>query len=433
LAVGWAVLLVVALLNRQRHKVYAPKPLPRWTPFQWGVLAVVVTVVSAALATLAGRQSRWPITSQTSPRTAWHDLSDLITRLVGDTPPLTQAPIGQVALAIVTTVVVWLISVVYLQRVLFPDRPALALAGVLLALAFSASPAAMPPAGLPGEGAAIALVPGLIAWSVQLARVARLRSGGRAPRLLALALGLVGMGMAHPFGVIVYLTIALPGAVALVARWTARSDRTWLHWLLPFAVACSGVAVAAVVAASAMHSHLMKLPDATGAYVTTVLAPAAAVADWTTYFPWWPNVLVAWLVVVGILTAAVEHRGRRAWLAVAYGLAVAWYVVAARVSANHSSGHFHWYLSTLYLAPLLGLIGLPLAAMALGSVSERWRDLANDLIKRWQAGTPAQRLWSRPTPAWHLTFSLIEVLVLSVGVVALAGAWVGRLVGWLVL
>jgi len=322
-----------------------------------GLSALAAWILGAGLTAGQGM----PTFDPSGRRGAWHDVLALASSLV----PVRAAEVGMVATGMGA---VWVCSVISLQRVLFPARPSLAIVGAIGSVAYQAVPAAMPTLGRFSEGAALALVPALLAWSIQLARVATLRSTGRLVRLGILFVAFQGVWLVHPLGAVAFVLFAVPAAVPMVRRLARQFRAEPVRWTALTCFAAS-VAIGAVVSVSAIPvtDHLVRLNP--GDFQGTPLALLGAVADWTPYFRWWPNLLVAGFVVAGLIVALGSRR-RRTWLAAAYALAFTWYGAAALINVG---GLPPWFADPGSLAVLMSIPGIPLGSIAVSAGLKSFR------------------------------------------------------------
>ncbi|MDR1428552.1 MAG: hypothetical protein LBJ08_12500 [Bifidobacteriaceae bacterium] len=370
----------------------APRALPRWTARQWGEVGVAVGLAigggyGAALAGMGsvgailqrhdsvfhGNLVRFVLdTGNASPLhagllnhpgaeasyypTALHALVALLP-VGGSVWPAFNLTV------LAGTTVPWTVGLVYLSRVLFPSRPGFAVVAAVAAVVYQSAPAGL--IGLVPNAVALALLPGILAWSVQLARVVSVRSPGRIHRVGMLAVVLGGASLVHPSALISYLVVALPVAGYIALTLAARGWRSG-HRVLVGGVA--GIAVSAI-AVSAWAVLGLREVQAVVNYAGwersyhPLVGMAGGLTDMTSPFQFAPNLVALFGVAAGI---AVTLRARRhRWLVASFALAVVLYVAAASNLAAFRAVTALWYADRARLGVLITVISIPLATIGL--------------------------------------------------------------------
>jgi hypothetical protein len=384
----------------------APRALPRWTPRQWRVVALAGFAAFAigAGSLLIGYGGDLGHPGQR------HDIpfhGNLVRAILdtGDASPfhaglldhpgassayypsavhalvaLLPAPL-QVwpalnATFLVGTVGVWSVSVAYLARVLVPARPGFTITALALSAAFQATPSTL--VYLIPNAVGTALLPALLGWSVQLARVVTIRSPGRVGRVLVLAVALGGAGLAHPGTGFSYLVVAWPVAayiarVATVRAWR-RGHRLSLIAVWVALAAGAGLATYAVASLPSLHATFAFAGWETP--LNPALAAGAALADVTSHVLWFPNVGVGLAVLVGL--GVVLRSGRRRWLLGAWALAVLLTIIAASAWPPLAWLTGPWYGERQRLGTLITIIAIPLATLGIEALAAYVRRPAPD-------------------------------------------------------
>jgi hypothetical protein len=441
-AVSLVVACVAAWLLGRRNPLHAPRALPRWATHQWlvvgvsalGAIVVATAILPRGLWSGAGFARFWEgshhlelvqYIASTGDGSSWvlrgqrggTELA-LYPAALHDVAALLVGPLGvhgaMMGAGFAATIVAWVVGLVYLQRICFPGQPLMAVAGAALAVVFQATPGNMwGRFGYMASAAALAAVPSLIGWSIQLARLVSKRSAGRVTRLALAVAALIGIGLTHPIGVFSFVIVALPAA-GTVLRHLAHGAwrRGWRRGVGLAAVALA-VALAALALATLTLPHTLPAGENEPAGpLARSVALLGGLADWTAYFPWWPTVAVALLVPAGLVLLLRRHQ--RLWLVVSYALAFILY--AAVVGPWTAADPFTslWYRDPVRVAVLLTLAGVPVASATLA-----W---ARTQVEDWASGTPAE-LPSRRR----------RVLLVSAAVAAAActlAQWGVELAGW---
>ena len=270
---------------------------------------------------------------------------------------------GLLALQLVAGSVIWVLGVAYLMRVLFPRRVSVAVIGVALSVIGQGQPLSL--VGLIPNSVGVALLPALLGWSVQVARLISWRVGGVVGRTLVLAVATIGLAMAHPIAVFSYLLLAWPIAGYIVLTLALRGWRR--GWRLATIVCSAGVGLLAGLAVLALFAVPEVKAVVTGGGWANRDSPLAGLAlalgDSTSLFQVGPGALITLGLVTGVVL--VLRRRQQRWLVASYAGALLVYVgcVANWVWLGPITGL--WYADRTRLGPLLGLAAIPLAAQGL--------------------------------------------------------------------
>ncbi|MDR2565852.1 MAG: hypothetical protein LBC97_07305 [Bifidobacteriaceae bacterium] len=387
------------LVGRFFPLVTAPRALPRWSARQWALAggAGLGAAAWALASALIGMGSPGAI-GQRRDLVLHYNLVQLI-RQTGDASPFAMdvnhfpdvgtayypaavhaaagliprgvdvfAALNVTALAAETTV--WTLGVLYLMRVLFPAEPRLAVVGAVLAAVFQSTPSALVLQVPYAVGAA--LLPALLGWSVQIARLIRERSGGVVGRLLVLAVALAGLGLAHPIAVFSYLLLASPVAgyilVTLTARGWRRGWRAGTIACVTGVAALAGLAVAAALSLPELQ-QVMQVRSPQEA-VNPALALAGGLADSTSNFQNAPNAFAAVAVIAGL--AVIWRDRHHRWLIASFAAVDCVYAAAAAQLGFMTWLTGLWYVDRARLGVALTVIALPLAAVGSARLWDRF-------------------------------------------------------------
>jgi hypothetical protein len=395
---GWAAGLGAAVLaaaiarlaGRFFPLARAPRALPQWSRRQW--LAVAGTGAAAAIGTAASALIGMgnPAAILQRRDMAMHANLVQLIRQTGDANPFHMdvahfpevgdayypaglhgivglipqgidlfAALNMVAL--VGTSVVWTVGIVYLMRVLFPASPKLAMTAAVASFVFQSTPSAL--VGPLSNALGVALLPALVGWSVQVARLVRLRAGGVVGRTLVLAVGLVGVSAVHPIALFSYVALAAPIASYIVVTLVARGWRR--GWRVATA-ACVTVLTGLTVLAGAgvlSEPRVRAVMDFTPweEPLNPWLALAGGLTDATSVFQKGPNLAALVFVMTGIVVV-LRQRSHR-WLVASYGLLFTLYALAATGVPWLRFVTGLWYGDRGRLGVLMTVAAIPLASL----------------------------------------------------------------------
>jgi len=341
---------------------------------------------------------------------AWHDLAALVAMATGS-----SAPLAANAVALVSAAVAWPLGCVALTRVAVGPVPATLAAAGALASGLTASPVLLTGYGTLWPNAlATALLPACLALWADLFGLGPHRATARPIGWLLLALALAGLGLAHPNAGVALLVV---GSGALVVGWWDRGLRRRLGSLAMALAVGWLVSLSPAFASQRAQSWPAREGLAQAAGEWLALAPQRVPLA----------VLLAGLTLVGCGVAALRPDLR--WLLAVHLTAGALFVLVAgsdgRLSRRVSAA---WWDDPNRLAALVGVAGVPLAAIGLDA-------LVRHALARWRAGPrTASRQGSgggsasgRPA-RWALPASVVVVgLALVVG---WQTADTERVVGW---
>ncbi|MDR1635369.1 MAG: hypothetical protein LBS27_10730 [Bifidobacteriaceae bacterium] len=267
---------------------------------------------------------------------------------------------------------VWVVGLIYLARVLFPASPVFAVVAAGLAVLYQGQPTSM--VGLIANAVGVALLPGLVGWSVQLARVVGVDTAGRVARSLILLVAVVGAGLAHPNVMFSYAVVASPIALYIVVTVARRGWRAgYRFWTV---AALAGLASLLGAGVWALYgTEEVQAVVSFGGWTTSanpVIALGLAVTDATTLFQVGPNLLVVAGLATGAAVALKRHRRR--WLILAFTAVLVLYIGAVSKIKLLEPITALWYSDRTRLGPVLTVAGIPLILWGLQWVQQRWRD-----------------------------------------------------------
>ncbi|WP_430645963.1 DUF6541 family protein [Agromyces sp. GXS1127] len=319
--------------------------------------------------------------------TVWHGSAALVAALAG-----VDVVVATNALTIAVIVGAWPIAVMHLAHVLRPASGAIVAYGGALSAGF-----AMFPFGLLSWGVLYPNLLGIVVLPVLLAQLAVLlrvaEPSWATPAVLGwllFALGVGGAALAHPNTVFSLAALGAPiiaaAAWSAVRRATRRRDR-----VVPIALAAGYVIAMAVlwtiVRPNATHwQPFESIPQAFGEAL--LLAPLGRPMPW----------VLAGLFLLG---AWAEVRRRRFWVIGGQLVAILLYLVVAAVwnEALRTSIVGVWYNDANRVAALLGVLGIPLAALG--------ASVAHDAVRGWLARTSLARHRFAALAALALVFAVL--------------------------
>ena len=284
---------------------------------------------------------------------AWHDLVSLVATTTG-----VPVPVAANAVALVAVAVAWPLGCVALARVAVGPDPVVSAAAGVLAAGVAASPVLLTAYGTLWPNAlATALLPAVLALVADLAGLGPARSAPVVGGTLLLAVAGVGLTLAHPNAVVSLLVLAAPAIV--IGTW--GRGRRWR---------ATTVAASAVIAWGLLLSPAFDAQRGTSWPARQRMGQA--VGEWLTLSPQRvpiPLVLAA-LCLVGC--AVVWRRPSRRWLLAVHGTAGLLFVLVSgsdsRLSRLVSAA---WWDDPFRLAALVGVAGVPLAAIGFAAGAER--------------------------------------------------------------
>jgi len=284
---------------------------------------------------------------------AWHDLVSLVATTTG-----VPVPVAANAVALVAVAVAWPLGCVALARVAVGPDPVVSAAAGVLAAGVAASPVLLTAYGTLWPNAlATALLPAVLALVADLAGLGPARSAPVLGGTLLLAVAGVGLTLAHPNAVVSLLVLAAPAIV--IGTW--GRGRRWR---------ATTVAASAVIAWGLLLSPAFDAQRGTSWPARQRMGQA--VGEWLTLSPQRvpiPLVLAA-LCLVGC--AVVWRRPSRRWLLAVHGTAGLLFVLVSgsdsRLSRLVSAA---WWDDPFRLAALVGVAGVPLAAIGFAAGAER--------------------------------------------------------------
>lgn len=306
----------------------------------------------------------------------WHGICALVVEVSG-----ADVATSANALSIVIAGVVWPLSLLALARAVFGARPVLLGMTAFFAYAMVQFPNTMLSFGI--------LYPNLLAYSYVPAVLAfvvlalwKARGRRRTVPFLLAGVGCVALVLAQPNALFAVGYLLVPLGLQWTFQRSARIARTgsrrWRAALPP--VAFVGICVAAYWAAGQVAMVATFREQVSWPVRSTWPEAIRAVLDLSAMHPQGTaNPVLAVLVVIGLATAIWVGRWR--WLAGAYLLLAALFVVVAAVdSPLRAQLTGYWYGDPQRLASLLPIIGLLLASIgaavvvyALSRAVQAWR------------------------------------------------------------
>ena len=339
---------------------------------------------------------------------AWHDLAALVATTTG-----ASAPLAANAVAVVGAAVVWPLGCVALTRVAVGPVPATLAAAGVLAAGITASPVLLTGYGTLWPNAlATAMLPACLALFADLCGLGPVRACPRPVGWLLLAAAVVGLGLAHPNAVVALLVV---GSAALVVGWWGRPRRQRLA-----SVALAGAVVWLVLWSPAFDTQR-------GTSWPARQRLAQAVGEWLALAPQRVPlaVLLAGLTLLGCVVAALRPGLR--WLLAVHLSAGTLFVLVAGSDGRLSrlvSGA--WWDDPNRLAALVGVAGVPLAAVGLDTLV-RWG------LARWSAVRAGPQQGSQLGADAARPTSVVVVTGVVVALALVAGwqtADTARVIGW---
>ncbi|MDR1394181.1 MAG: hypothetical protein LBJ62_09490 [Bifidobacteriaceae bacterium] len=396
-ALGAAIAWLIGLVAPLR----APRLLPRWSAKAWltvglaalGAAGFIYVTNLAAMGGAGGLPQGWDLVFHgnlarfieqtgdaspfhagrlTAPTAASAFYPSAVHGIVVLLPAVTQVWPALNMVLLVASSLVWILGLVYLGRVLFPSNHWYAVAAAALGVLYQGQPTSM--VGLVANSVGLALLPGLLGWSVQLARVVGVASGGRVMRSAVLLVAVVGAALAHPNVMFSYVLVASPIALYIVMDVVRRGWRAGYRvWTVVGLVGLLGITVAAVVALYSIDE--VQAVMAHGGWVTSsnlLVALALGLTDATTLFQLGPNLLVAAGLVTGAVVALRRHKRR--WLILSFGAVLVVYAAAVTKLKILEPLAALWYSDRTRLGPVLTVAGIPLILWGLHWAVRCWRD-----------------------------------------------------------
>ena len=360
---------------------------------------------------------------------AWHDIVSLV---VPVTPGPGEVVIASNVVALVTTLLIWPLSVLLLVRTLVGRSAGAVLAAPVLSLGFIAFPWTLVTYGaLWPNLLGVALVPAALAAVALAARpgTGSVTAGpergidttpvgpspyppGRVARWFPVAAAVLALGFAHPNALFGAVVVAAPPVLWGLVGGVRRGLRTG-RWpavralaLLPVVLGIGGV-LAWLMFVSPI------LDGIRGYYWEPQVAVGGAIANALLHSPDGndPAWSIAVLTVAGAVVAL--RRSRTAWLVPAHLLVCALYVVGASTWSSVWTGV--WYNDAPRIAALVPVTAAPLAALglvALCSLGRRAACVVRDSVTR---AAPAVQQWPRPRAAVLVAVGVVAVVVTSGG------------------
>ncbi|OLL75212.1 hypothetical protein Ae168Ps1_3612c [Pseudonocardia sp. Ae168_Ps1] len=384
--------------------------------FHYNAVARILNTADASSLTVGGL-----VNSPGFYPSAWHGVVSLVAPL---TPGPGEIVVASNVVALVTTLLVWPLSVLMLVRTLTGRSAGAALAAPVLALGFIAFPWTLVTYGaLWPNLLGVALVPAALAAVALAARpglgpdpVSPARPGpyppGRVARWFPVVVGVLALGLAHPNALFGAVVVAAPPVLWGVTGAIRRGLRAG-RWQTVRALAAVP-AVAGVGGVLAWFMFVSPVLDGIrGYYWEPQVTVAGAIGNAVLHSPNGND--PAWSIAVLTLAGAVvaPRRARTSWLVPAHVLVCALYVVGASSWSSIWTGV--WYNDAPRIAALVPVTAAPLAALglvALCSLVRRVACLVRDALTR---AAPAVESWPRPRAAVLVAVGVLAVVATSGG------------------
>ncbi|MCK6211766.1 hypothetical protein KZX45_14545 [Georgenia sp. EYE_87] len=262
----------------------------------------------------------------------------------------------------------WMLGVAALARVCFPSLPAVAVVAPLVAGASTAYPSVMIRMSQYPLTVAVALVPGVLALVAHVVlgrRSSRRARGGLArPATILVLLGLAALGLfAVHTSALVAVAFALAPLVLLQVATVVRSLARAGRGVAAAAVAAGSVAVAAAAVWSVLSTERLRSMMGFERDVTAVGASVRNALLMDSFGPADPLVNLPLAVAGGIgLVVALTRRSSR-WLALAWALFLAVYVVAYLPAGPWKLLSAFWYNEGSRVQAVADTLWAPLVAV----------------------------------------------------------------------
>ena len=387
-----ALVLVAGLVGLILRRRAQPRPLPGRALALWAVAGAVLAVVLGAspVVSVTGRPDAVP----QGPDTVFHIGTIMMMVATGDASSLqasayaagqgqgsyypaafhvvaatvalltgSQAIVAANSLAVVAAVVVWPVGVMALAREVFGDHPVVLVASPVAAIALAPFPT-----WFLGYGV---LWPNLLGQALVAGTVAVIVGQIKGPRsvtgALVALLAICGVALAHPNALVGLAVVAAPAVLAWALQGMLPGRPMGLRVLVGVAtLMASALAVTGWYLATRLSSMQLSNPpgpEATwGEAIVDLLFAAAREIE--------PSWAVGALVVMGM--AAVLRRNRPWWVAVAWLLTAALYLMVAAVDSPQTRVlTWPWYNNTPRLAALVVLPSTILLVAALLLLHDR--------------------------------------------------------------
>lgn len=352
---------------------------------------------------------------------AWHDVVSLVAPLA---PGPGEIVVASNVVALVTTLLVWPLSVLFLVRTLVGRSAGAALAAPVLALGFVAFPWTLVTYGaLWPNLLGVSLVPAALAATALAARpglgpdpVSPARPGpfppGRVARWFPAVAAVVALGFAHPNALFGAVVVAVPpilwGLVGAVRRGLRGGT-----WPTVRAVTAVPVVLAALGGVGWFMFASPALDGIRGYYWEPEFSVTDAVWNAVLHSP--EDNAPAWSIAVLTVAGAVWalRRARTSWLVPAHLVVCTLYVVGATTWSSVWTGV--WYNDSPRIAALVPVTAAPLAALGLVALCSLARSLACLVRDRLTRAAPAVAGLPRPRAAVLVAIGVIAVVITSGG------------------
>ena len=327
--------------------------------FHLNAIRYIIETGNASSLTLGSFQGRAPLYPA-----AWHTFAATCAELAG-----TSLQVAENSVNLIVAAVIWPLGCVFLARQLFGNGAAVTLTAGILSAAQPAFPYMLYVWGpLFPDAMAVSLLPAAMAIVVVLLRAAAPSPDPprQLPWILALVLGLAGIGAAHTTIITALVLFTMPLIVAtLVLHWRGR--RRTKDTVALAIVTTLTVTIAAIIWMELRPPYY----DNWGPHASAVGAIREALTNAPLFTD--TNWIVTPLALYGVVVLLCTRRQR--WFVMSYGIAVFLYVVDAAMPHGTFRDFFTgtWYQDTYRLAAFLPLFATALAPVGTQDVLDRIR------------------------------------------------------------
>ncbi|TLM75950.1 DUF6541 family protein [Pseudarthrobacter sp. NamB4] len=290
---------------------------------------------------------------------AWHDLVSLLIIVGGG-----EIPASVNVINIVVAAIVWPLGCIYLAQTVWGSRPAVLLSAGVLSAAFGAFPFSLLDFGvLYPNFLAVALLPLVVAISLEVLGVSATPIHSRVIAALVLLAVLPGLALAHPSAAMAWIAMMAPPAAYVFARLLVRT-LTSLRGRARLLTSASLVAVAVVAVVVVRTLWDAVRPPAEAAFWPPVESSGQAIGEVIASSA--IGRPVAWgvmaLTVIGIFV--IIRSGKQLWLLGTYAVVAFLFVVVSSFPADDFRAYWTgiWYNDPPRLAALLPMVTIPLAS-----------------------------------------------------------------------
>lgn len=325
------------------------------------------------------------MTGATSYPAAWHDLVSLLVSVGGGGIPASVNIIN-----IVVAALVWPVGCIYLAQAIWGSRPAVSLSAGVLSAAFGAFPISLLDFGvLYPNFLAVAILPLVVAISVELFGLSAAKIHSRFIGALVLLAVLPGLALAHPSAAMAWIAMMGPPAAYVYVRIFVQEFVSKRGRERRIAVTVLGAVLAIAVVVVGILWGVVRPPaeaafwppvETTGQAIGEVIASSAIGRP------------VGWAVLV-LTLFGIYVTVKQIWVPGTYAVVAFLFIVVSSFPAGGFRTYWTgiWYNDPPRLAALLPMVTIPLACRGAVCV---W-----DLLLR--GGNRAMEAWRRKQNAEH--------------------------------